>query len=111
MTHDEIRDLVPIYALDALDGDEELEVRSHLEACQPCRLLLESHVQAAASLALAAEPVTPPAALRSRLMTAVASSSQAPPVTPAVPLRPRRQVTWQRVSALVAVAALLAMGA
>jgi hypothetical protein len=111
MTHDELRELVPIYALDALDGDEELEVRSHLEACQPCRMLLESHVQAAASLALIAEPVTPPAALRARLMTAVASSPQAPPVPPAVPLRPGRQVTWQRLSALVAVAALLALGA
>jgi hypothetical protein len=81
VTHDDLRDLVPIYALDALDGDEELEIRSHLEACQSCRLLLESHVQAAASLALAAEPVPPPAALRSRLMTAVASTPQAPTST------------------------------
>jgi anti-sigma-K factor RskA len=111
MTHDELRDLVPVYALDALDGDEELEVRGHLEACQPCRTLLESHVQAAASLALVAEPVPPPAALRSRLMTAVASTPQAPPLTPAAPLRPRRPLTWERLSALVAVAALLALGA
>ena len=111
MTHDEVRDLVPIYALDALDGDEELEVRSHLEACQPCRMLLESHVQAAASLALASEPVTPPAALRSRLMTAVASTPQASPLPPAVPLRPRPPVTWERLSALVAVAALIVLGA
>src|SRR3977135_1153517 len=88
MTHDELRELVPIFALDALDGDEELEVRSHLEACQPCRMLLESHVQAAASLALAAEPVTPPAALRSRLMTAVAAPPPAPAFAPHAPLRP-----------------------
>jgi anti-sigma-K factor RskA len=111
MTHDELRDLVPIYALDALDGDEELEVRSHLEACQHCRMLLESHVQAAASLALAAEPVTPPAELRSRLMTAVASTPQALPLPPAVALRPRPPLTWERLSALVAVAALIVLGA
>ncbi len=111
MNHDELQDLVPIYALDALGGDEELEVRSHLEACQPCRLLLESHMRAAAALALAAEPVTPPPDLRSRLMTAVAASPQAPSLPPVVPLRSLRSVTWQRVSALVAVAALLAMGA
>ena len=110
MNHDDLRDLIPIYALDALAGDEELEVRSHLEACPSCQLLLESHVQAAAGLALAASPVTPPADLRSRLMTAVAASRQAPPLPPAVPLRPRSSVTWQRVSALVAVAALLALG-
>src|SRR6266480_2566165 len=111
MNHDELQDLVPIYALDALGGDEELEVRSHLEACEPCRLLLESHMRAAAALALAAEPVTPPPDLRSRLMTAVAASPQAPSLPPVVPLRSLRSVTWQRVSALVAVAALLAMGA
>jgi Anti-sigma-K factor rskA/Putative zinc-finger len=111
MNHDELRDLVPIYALDALAGDEEVEVRSHLEACQTCRLLLESHLQAAAALALAATPVTPPAELRSRLMAAVAASPQAPSPPPAVPLRSLRSVTWQRVSALVAVAALLALGA
>src|SRR2546421_41615 len=111
MNRDELRDLVPIYALDALAGDEEVEVRSHLEACQPCRLLLESHLQAAAALALAVKPVTPPAELRSRLMAAVAASPQAPSLPPAVPLRSLRSVTWQRVSALVAVAALLALGA
>jgi anti-sigma-K factor RskA len=111
MNHDELRDLVPIYALGALRGDEELEVRSHLEACQPCRLLLESHMQAAAALALAAQPVTPPADLRNRLMTAVAASTRAPSLPPAIPLRSLRSETWQRVSALVAVAALLALGA
>jgi anti-sigma-K factor RskA len=111
MNHDELRDLVPIYALDALAGEEEMEVRRHLEACQPCRLLLESHMQAAAALALAVKPVTPPAELRSRLMAAVAASPQAPSLPPAVRLRSLRSVTWQRVSALVAVAALLALGA
>src|SRR2546429_4984190 len=111
MNHDELQDLVPIYALDALGGDEEMEVRSHLEACQPCRLLLESHIQAAGALALAAEPVTPPPDLRNRLMTAVTASPQPPSLPPAVPLRSLRSVTWQRVSALVPVAALLALGA
>ena len=43
--------------------------------------------------------------------TAVAASPQAPSLPPVVPLRSLRSVTWQRVSALVAVAALLAMGA
>src|SRR2546423_1670877 len=38
MTHDELRDLIPIYALDALEGVEELEIRSDLEACQACPL-------------------------------------------------------------------------
>jgi Anti-sigma-K factor rskA, C-terminal/Putative zinc-finger len=112
MNHDELRELVPIYALDALDGDEELEVRSHVETCEACRLLLDAHVQAAAGLALAADPVAAPAALRSRLMTAVASTPQSSPVPPPVPdLGLRRSMTWQRVSAIVGVAALVVLGA
>lgn len=111
MTHDELRELVPIYAIDAVDGDEELELRSHLQSCVPCRALLEAHVQAAATLALAAEPVAPPAALRQRLMEAVASSPQAGPTRQAIPIRRRRVGLWERASALVAVAALLALGA
>ena len=39
------------------------------------------------------------------------ASPQPPSLPPAVPLRSLRSVTWQRVSALVAVAALLALGA
>ena len=42
MTHDELRKLVPIYALDALEGDEELEVR--LSNC--LLLLLEAEMKA-----------------------------------------------------------------
>jgi hypothetical protein len=111
VTHDELRELVSVYALDAVDGNEELELRSHLESCGSCRVLLEAQVQAAASLALTADPVAPPEALRRRLMEAVASSPQATPATPAIPQRSRRSLTWQRASALVAVAALLAMAA
>ncbi|HEY2667848.1 MAG TPA: anti-sigma factor [Actinomycetota bacterium] len=111
MNHDELRDLVPIYALDALGAGDEEEVRRHLETCEPCRQLLESHIEAAAALALAAKPVTPPPELRSRLMTAVAASPKAPSVPPVIPLRSLRSLTWQRLSALVAVAALLALGA
>jgi hypothetical protein len=109
MNHDELRDLVPIYALDALDGDVELEVRSHLEACRACSLLLDSHMQAAAELALAPTPVTPPPDLRSRLMAAVAASPQELPLPAVAPLRHLPSLTWQRISAFVAVAALLAM--
>ncbi|HYR62561.1 MAG TPA: anti-sigma factor [Actinomycetota bacterium] len=111
MTHDELRELVPLYALDALGGGEELEVQTHLETCSPCRTLLETNVQAAAGLALIAEPVQPPEALRRRLMEAVATIPQGAPVIPAVSRRQRRPVTWRRLSAIVAVAALLILGA
>jgi hypothetical protein len=112
MTHDELRRLVPIYALDALEGDEELEVRSHLEVCPICRDALEAHVQAAGTLALAVEPVQPPPDMRRRLLEAVTETEQADPAgpRPAAARRPRRVVRWEQVVAIFSAAAVLALG-
>lgn len=76
MTHDEVRELVPIFALDALGDDEELEVRSHLQACPDCRQSLDAYQQTADSLALAAAPVAVPDGLRQRVLDAAAASPQ-----------------------------------
>jgi Putative zinc-finger len=35
--HDELRDLLGVYALDAVDDDERDEVATHLEGCAECR--------------------------------------------------------------------------
>ena len=43
MEHDRIIDLVPLYALDALEGVELLEFESHLETCQVCAAELALH--------------------------------------------------------------------
>src|SRR2546428_7924715 len=103
MTHDELRQLVPIYALDALEGDEELEVRSHLDVCPICRDALDAHVQAAGNLALFVEPVQPPPDLRRRLLEAMAGSGQAEPAEPRpnVTGRPLRVVRWERFVAVL----------
>ncbi|HSJ33801.1 MAG TPA: anti-sigma factor [Acidimicrobiia bacterium] len=37
MSVDEVRDLIPLYALDALEGDEQIAVQSHLPGCGECR--------------------------------------------------------------------------
>src|SRR5256886_13061195 len=112
MTHDELRQLVPIFALDALEGDEELEVRSHLEACPICRDALDAHMRAAGNLALLVEPVQPPAALRRRLLEAVAESGQAERADPhpKVARLPRRMVRWEQAVAVLLAAAVLALG-
>src|SRR2546430_16493771 len=101
MTHDELRQLVPIYALDGLEGDEGLEVQSHLEVCPICREALDAHVQAAGNLAFFVEPVQPPADLRRRLLEAVAGSGQAEPADPPlnVARHPLREVRWEQVVA------------
>lgn len=125
LTHDELRELVPIYALDALGGHEQAEVRRHLERCRPCQEFLDAYLQATGNLALVAEPVAPPPDLRSRLMAAVAATPQAPRVLRplqgpvegdvevhrAEPPGRGRTLRWERVTALVAVAALVAAGA
>jgi len=112
MTHDELRKLVPIYALDALEGDEELEVQSHLEVCPICRDALDAHMRAAGNLALFVDPAPPPADLRRRLLEAVAGSGQAEPADPrpSVAPRPRRVVRWEQVVAVLSAAAVLALG-
>src|SRR2546422_11619537 len=109
MTHDELRQLVPIYALDALEGDEELEVRSHVDICPICRDALDAHVQAAGNLALFVEPVQPPPDLHRRLLEAMAGNGQAEPAEPHpnVAGRPLRVVRWERIEAGLPAAPLL----
>jgi anti-sigma-K factor RskA len=106
MTHDDLVDLVPVYALDALEGEERLTVRAHLESCLRCRETLAAYQQAAGHLALAVEPVAPPAALKQRLLAELAATEQ--PVQ--LSRQPRRRFAWQKVASLAAVAALLAFG-
>lgn len=117
MTHDEVRDLVPIYALDGLSGNEELEVRAHLTTCAACRGSLESCQEATAAFAVAVDPVAPPPALRRRVLDGVAQTAQLP-ATRRQPAGPshhsgnaqRLPWRWQRMGALVAVAAVLVLG-
>ena len=43
-------DLVPLYALDALDGQEHLDFIAHLETCAECRSALDEYHSVAAKL-------------------------------------------------------------
>lgn len=107
MTHDELRELVPIYALDALDGDEELEVRRHVDTCDACRATLEDTQVVTGALALAAPPVPPPAALRARVLQAATSTPRVGQVPSHAASRQRRGGLWRWVAASVAVAAVI----
>lgn len=48
--HDELRDLLGAYALDAVDPDEALLVEAHLRECPQCRAEVEQHRSVAALL-------------------------------------------------------------
>jgi hypothetical protein len=118
MNHDEASELLGAYALDAVEGDEEADLREHLAECPRCRSELSALVEAAAALGdqasdqaanapvgvwdqisgqIAAQP--PPL----RLMTAV-SAGQAT-VQPVAPWR-RRAVAFAAAAAVVACAFL-----
>jgi anti-sigma factor RsiW len=51
LEHDEIRDLLAVYAVDAIvDQSERDAVERHLETCAECRLEVEEHLEALAVL-------------------------------------------------------------
>lgn len=97
-----LHELTAAYALDALDPAERAEFEEHLASCERCRDELAQLSVVAAELAFAAEPVSPPPALRARILEA--AQAERPNV---VPLRPR----WlYPVAAAAAVAACVAIG-
>jgi hypothetical protein len=50
MGHDQLVDLVPVYALDALEGPELADLERHLAGCDECQAVLADHLEVAASL-------------------------------------------------------------
>lgn len=68
MTHDELKDSLPAYALDALDAAERAAVEAHLPTCDVCRGEVAMLQRVADGIGLEAPPVTPPAGLRARVL-------------------------------------------
>ncbi|HEY8199895.1 MAG TPA: anti-sigma factor [Actinomycetota bacterium] len=98
MRHEEIEELVPLLALDALSPEEELSVRAHVEDCRQCSTLLREHLETAAGLALVAAPAAPSAGLKTRLMAQVTAHSQVAPAPAAPPADASRgRAAWLRV--------------
>jgi anti-sigma-K factor RskA len=94
-----LEELLPAYALGALDGDDLRELEAHLAAgCEECRRQLALWEGDLEALAAEVEPVQPSDVARARVLR-LAGSDRAP----AVP--PRRTAPWW-----MAVAALLLLG-
>lgn len=109
MTHSQMQELIPIYALDALPDDEDTELRIHVEHCAECALLLKDHIETAGVLAASVRPMAPSPALKGRLFEQIRTS--APAISPS-PRRPGLLGRWlpaTAVAALVAVAGLSAV--
>lgn len=55
-SHDEIRELLAAFALDAVDGDEAEAIELHLRDCPRCRAEVVDHREAAGALATGHQP-------------------------------------------------------
>src|SRR5438552_9355146 len=108
MTHPELRDLLALYALGALDSEASAELGLHLEGCATCREELAELEDASAALALAAEPVEPSAQVTRRIL-----ATSPPRLAPVrrLPVRGRFRLRLRRlaIGAAVAAAVILAV--
>lgn len=80
-TADPFKDLVPLAALDALDGLERLGFRDHLLDCGSCASDLQAYEATAHRLALVGPQRPPRRAVRARLMREVRRGASRSPVT------------------------------
>ena len=129
-THDQLRELLPAYALDALDPAEARSVTDHLRDCDDCAQELTSLRETLGLLAFSAPAATPSPAVRAALFSRVEQLATAgiattprsntnidtTPNQPAtVPVAPRALTTYRGRSrgawiALSAIAAVLVLG-
>ena len=111
MTHDELKDALPAYALDALDAAERAAVEAHLLACESCRAELLVLQRVADGIGLEAPPVTPPPSLKTRVLGSIPARAtdsldawrQLPRAAPP-PAAPRRRSWLLPLAAAAAVA-------
>jgi anti-sigma-K factor RskA len=101
-----LEDLLPAYALGALDGEEVHELEEHLAGgCEECRRQLALWQGDLEELAAAVPPVTPSETTRARVLRLAGSAPAAPaPATPAAQAVPRRTPGWLAAAALVLLA-------
>ena len=97
LTCAEAEELAALCVLDMLTAEEAAPVHAHLAACDQPHTDIARAAEAAGALALSVEPVQPPAALRDRLMSAVATTAQVPDrLDVAGPADPSRVVPFER---------------
>ncbi len=85
MTHAEVRELIPCYALGALEEGESVVVREHLVECGFCANLAREASDVAHYLPYASRFRTPPAGSLDRLLAAIASDKSTPQPAAAAP--------------------------
>ena len=103
MDHDQVLELIPIHALNALEGAEARDVESHLATCEDCTAELAVHRSVAAGL-IPDEPA--PSQVWDRITAEIAEPETASPV---VRLDETRRSSERSAAWLISVAALVAL--
>lgn len=102
--HEQFADDLALYALGALQGEEQRALERHLEECSACRQELEKLQGDVALLAFSTSGPEPPARSRNRLMTAIAKEPRK------AQLRQRARGSWWNALGWAAALAAILMG-
>jgi anti-sigma-K factor RskA len=102
----DIHALSGAYAIDALDDIERAQFERHLSTCAECRAEVDG-LRETGGLLADAVAVTPPPALRDRVLADIATVRPLPPVT--APAEPRRR-RFRPAALVAAAAAVIALG-
>ena len=109
-----VSDLLPLYALGALEPDEQAQVVTHLAGCAQCRAEAEEFQAVTSALAAAVPARQPRPAVRAALLDRIRTASQQPapaarvvPLAPRPAARPRAAVNWPMAAMLAGLLGLV----
>lgn len=113
MTCQEFEELSAAYALGAVTPEEQQAARAHIATCAKCTRLARQLRSVVDVLPLSVTQVTPPAALRERVLAAVQQEGRVVPVERGTGIRARkRKLGWStRLLATAAIVLLMLTGA
>ena len=97
LNHDEIKELLPAYALGAVPEDEAAAIRAHIPTCEECMREADGYAETSARLALAGPTEPLPAGFADRVMLA-ATGDRATATATKAPAR--RRSVWPALAAL-----------
>lgn len=100
-THDELKEMLGVYALDALDADERRQLETHLSTCRACRAELGEHLETLAAFTDDDDEL--PHGVWERIST---SLEEQPPTRALVP-RPARRWMPTRLGLALGAAAII----
>ncbi len=73
MTHEELEEAVPLYAIGALERSERQAIEAHLlSGCAACHAALKDYQTVASHLPFGLTPATPPSTLKAKILSAPA---------------------------------------